>query len=132
MDNKGHLLNRLQAATDIPRDKAEEAAESVLRHLRERLGPEASDLEAQLPQDVKPMFTGNVADRIASFVTPQDKFHFDEYIGMVAQDAELDRDTAEQVILSVFHELKDHVGDGEARHVAAVLPGDIERVWQRA
>lgn len=133
MENKGHLINQIVEATGLPdRGKVERATESALRQLHERLGPEADHLEAQLPEDVKPMFAGSTLGKLRDALTPSDKFHFDEMVQRVADEGEIDRDTAAEVTTQLFHQLKSHISDGEARHVASVLPSDMQRVWERA
>lgn len=133
MENKGQLINELQAASGLPeREKVEQVAAAVLRLLYQRLGPEADDFVAQLPNDVKPMLTGGVGGRVRDALVPQDKFHFEDMVERVAQDGGIDRAKAREMTVMVFHELKEHVSEGETRHVASVLPQDLQQVWERA
>lgn len=133
MDNKGQLLTKLQSASGLAdRAQVELVAESVLRQLHSRLGPEADHLEAQLPGDLKPLFTGGALGKAAEALTPHGKFDFEQMIDQVARDGGVDRSKAQQITITLFHELKEHVSDGEVNHVAAVLPADIKQIWQRA
>ena len=133
MDNKGELLNGLQASCGFEdRDVAERVAGTVLHLLHDRLGPEADDLAAQLPEDVKPLYAGGVLERIKDALTPQDKFDFDEMVERVASEGELDAAVARDATLAVFAQLKSHISDGQSEHVRAALPFDIQQAWEQA
>lgn len=133
MDNKGELLNTLQEACDVEdRDQAEKVAAAVLHQLHDRLGPEADHLAAQLPEDVKPLYEGGMLERIKDALTPDDKIHFDQLVQRVADEGDVGTDVALEATMHVFSQLKAHISDGQARHVAAALPGDIQEVWDRA
>lgn len=133
MDNRGQLLNELQAQTGLPdRETVERVSAAVLRQLHDRLGPEADHLEAQLPQDVKPMFSGGMLDKVKDAVAGTERFGYEEMLERVATDGGVDRQQAERATTLVFHMLKEHISDGERRHVGAVLPSDIQEAWERA
>lgn len=133
MDNKGQLLNELQSESGLPdRETVQRVAQSVLSQLHDRLGPEADHLEAQLPQDLKPYFSGGILQRAKSAVTGQDKFNYEQMVAKVADDGGVDRQKAEQLTSAVFQKVKEHISDGESRHVAAALPKDIQQAWDSA
>lgn len=133
MDNKGHLLNQLQKKSGIDdRDKVERVTRAVLSQLHDRLGPEADHLEAQLPEDVKPLYRPGPVQRVVNAVTADSKFHFDEMVQNVATEAQVDSEKAREMTHEIFHQLKEQISEGEVRHVAAVLPSDIQQEWERA
>lgn len=132
MHNRGELFHHLERQLDLPRPQLEQAAEAVLHALHERLGPEADHLGAQLPEDVKPMFLPPPAPQQPTGAHAPHKLHLADFVAHVADDGGIGRREAELLTAAVFHELKAHITEGESRHVAAVLPGDIKEVWERA
>jgi uncharacterized protein (DUF2267 family) len=130
--NVGELYNHVEEQTGLPRPLIERATEAVLLELHHRIGPEAAHLQSQLPHDVAKVFAGGIYERVADAIAPAERFGMRELVGRVARDGGIDRQHAEQVTQAVFHELKAHVTEGQARHVAAALPRDIEAVWDQA
>lgn len=126
MHSKGTFVDELRSSASVDdRDEAERMLGAVLHALHDRLGSEADHLVAQLPSDVKPLVDPGEGDGVV-------KLSWDEFIERVAHECAIDLDRAEEVTRSVFHVLKEHISDGEARHVSAQLPRDLKDAWAEA
>jgi uncharacterized protein (DUF2267 family) len=131
MHNKGEFIHRLQADVGLlDRDEAEKILSSVLTTLRGRLTPgEAAHVEAQLPEDLKPVWRGNVLQDAAHKLIGSDKLNFDQFMDKIAQETGLTRQRAEDLTKAVFHLLKETITEGEGRDLMAQLPKRLQVAW---
>ncbi|MCE9668445.1 DUF2267 domain-containing protein [Myxococcus stipitatus] len=120
------FLRDLQGRAGIDRERAEQAAESVLCTLEQRLiGSEAEDLEAQLPRKVRDLLQR--CPRHEGL--PPRKFKMLEFIQMVADDLDTTPNEAERLTRAVFLTVREHISEGEADDVIGQLPGDMRTLW---
>jgi uncharacterized protein (DUF2267 family) len=131
MHNKGEFIHRLQANTGVAdRGEAETILSSVLTTLRGRLTPkEAGDVEAQLPEDMKPVWRGNVLQDAAHQLMGPEKLKYDEFMDKIAQETGLTRVRAEEMTKAIFHLLKEQISEGEANDVLSQLPKRLQVAW---
>jgi uncharacterized protein (DUF2267 family) len=102
----------------------------VLTTLRGRLTPgEAAHVEAQLPEDLKPVWRGNVLQDAAHKLIGSDKLNFDQFMDKIAQETGLTRQRAEDLTKAVFHLLKETITEGEGRDLMAQLPKRLQVAW---
>jgi uncharacterized protein (DUF2267 family) len=111
--------------------RAESLTFAVFQELRDRLTRgEASDVDAQLPAGLKPMW--EFLDRPGRHVR---KLHEPEFIGEVRLIASLpDEVEAERAVVAVFATLQELLGsptgmEGEAWDVMSQLPKDLKKLW---
>jgi uncharacterized protein (DUF2267 family) len=111
------FVTEVQAEADLPdREAAERAARATLQTLAERIvGDEAEDLAAQLPVEL--------ADALRSGAEA-DVFGFEEFVGRVAERADLDESHALRAAQSVLATAAHAVTGEEFRHVLSQLPNE--------
>lgn len=109
--------------------QARHATAAVLRALRDRLTPEeAADAAAQLPQELKQLWSGG-----RRALHPPIKMHRREFLQRVRLDGDLESlEQAAKVTDAVFAALKEQLSPGEAADIVAQLPRDLKAVWARA
>ena len=122
------FLRDLEAKAGISRERAEQAAQSVLCVLEQRLiDTEAKHLEAQLPRKLRdllqrcPRHMGDV---------PR-KFKVEQFLAMVSEDLDTTPNEAERLSRAVFATVRDHISEGEAEDVMGQLPTDLRALWAR-
>ncbi len=116
---------------DLSRERAEDVTTAVLQVLRERIGPEAEHMDAQLPAGPKRFWQER------EFEEEVKRLHRDEFFGRVAAAADLsepDVPKAVKVVFKVLQKaLKSPTGEeGEAWDVFSRLPKDLKKVWTAA
>jgi uncharacterized protein (DUF2267 family) len=111
--------------------RSESLTFAVLQELRDRLTRgEASDVDAQLPAALKPMW--EFLDRPGRHVR---KLHAPQFVGEVRLIASLpDEVEAERAVVAVFATLQELLGsptgmEGEAWDVMSQLPKDLKKLW---
>lgn len=131
MHNKGEFLHKLQANVGLAdRDSAEMVTRSVLTTLRSRISKEeAEDVEAQLPQDLKPLWHGNLLEQAKTTLTGPNKLTKDQFVDKVAEDLHISREQAIRSVEGVFHLLKEQISAGEAKDVMDQLPKALKVIW---
>jgi uncharacterized protein (DUF2267 family) len=116
---------------------AERGVQIVLSILSHRLtAEEQSDVEAQLPTDLKRVWNNRVW--IANFFWLSGKRlkyrHLIELMSLV--DNEIKREQlplhAESITKGVFHVLKELISEGESEDIAGSLPGEIREFYNAA
>lgn len=134
MNNKGEWVHRLQADVGlIDREETERVLKAVLTTLRSRIMPqEADDLEAQLPEDLKPLWRGNVLQKVAAKLTGPDTLNYEQFLNKIADDLDVSTDRALEFTRAVFHLIKEQVSPGEADQVCGQLPKALKVVWLEA
>ena len=131
MHNKGEFIHKLQANTGvIDKAEAEQILGSVLTTLRGRLTPdEASHVEAQLPEDMKEVWRGNILQDAAHRLKGPDELDYDEFLDKIKDETDLTRERAEAMTRAVFQLLKAQISEGETDHVASQLPKRLKVAW---
>ncbi len=125
-----HLYARVSIEADIESlEDSRQATAAVLRALRDRLTPgEAAQAAAQLPQELKRLWTGGCLPLGRPL-----KLHRREFLERVRVDAGLKSlGQAEMVTDAVFAGLKEQLSPGEADDIVAQLPRDLKAQWARA
>ncbi len=112
----GQVQHRARLSSE---EEAVRATRATLSTLGERLGGgEASDVAAQLPQE------------IAIFLKPEDeeadRFDVNEFFGRVERREQVDRPDAVFHSRCVIHVLSDAVSGGEFEDIRAQLPEDYK------
>jgi uncharacterized protein (DUF2267 family) len=103
---------------------------SVLTTLRSRITKEeADDVEAQLPQDLKPLWHGNLLEQAKTSLTGPSKLTKDQFIDKVCDDLHISRDQALRSVEGVFHLLKEQISEGESNDVMDQLPKALKVIW---
>jgi uncharacterized protein (DUF2267 family) len=124
------LYSRVGVEADIESlEESRQATAAVLRALRDRLTPEEADQAvAQLPQELKDLWTGG-----ASSARRPTKVRRKEFLERVRRDGGLKSiGQAEIVTDAVFAGLKEQLSAGEADDIIAQLPRDLKALWVRA
>lgn len=112
--------------TGLPRPEAEAAAVAVLCALEHRLfGSAPRKLEAQLPSRIREQIQGCHlhAGAPARKLTPDEFFHF------VGEHLQKTPKQAEPITQHVFRALRIQLSAGEAEHVIAQLPKELQALW---
>ena len=128
--DRGFLAEVAQAMACNAR-RAEAVTRAVLRELHDRLtSPEADDLAAQLPRELKRMWSEFDRPR-----TMPRKIHRSAFLRHVRENANLrTEEEAERATRAVFRALQLLLGssrglEGEAWDVFSQLPKDLKRLW---
>lgn len=122
----GTFLNELCANSGLARDRAEQAAVSVLCILTQRIQQgEAGNLEAQLPAKLRELV--QTCDRHLDM--KPSKVRRAEFITMVADDLSVPPQEAELIARNVLSTVRQHISDGEAGQVEQELPRDMRDLW---
>ena len=122
------VLKDLEKKANIGRELAEQAAQSVLCLLEQRLiDTEAKHLEAQLPRKMR-----DLLQRCARHegTTPR-KYKLEQFLAMVAEDLDTTPNEAERLSRAVFATVREHISEGEAEDVMGQLPIDLRSLWMR-
>lgn len=137
--NKAEFIYKIQELTALPsQEMAQDAAMIVLSLLSHRLTPEeASDVVAQLPQDLRQLWNSDTW--ITNFLTlsGQKQLRYRKKEELYSQIRnEIDKRQLpvgpEHLATAVFHTLKQQISEGESEDIAAQLPEDIEQLWRAA
>lgn len=122
------FLRDLEAKANIGRERAEQAAQSVLCLLEQRLmDTEAKHLEAQLPQKVRDLLQRCPRHQ----GTAPRKFKLEQFLAMVAEDLDTTPNEAERLSRAVFTTVREHISEGESEDVMGQLPLDLRALWMR-
>lgn len=131
--NEDKFLHEIEVRTELPRDKAFEAAIAVLQELHDRLTPkEANDLAAQLPKSFKVRWHSfDMRDRQVR------RTHKKDFVRHIADAAEISSLQARKALIATFKALQMQLGsttgkEGEAWDVLSQLPKDLKQVWLEA
>lgn len=122
------FLRDLCAIGNMDEALAECAAVSVLCGLERRVfGPEAKDLDAQLPSKLR-----ELVQRCSLHQgKPERKFGREEFFQMVADDLKKNANEVEPIIRSVILAVRAQVSEGEAEQFGNMLPHDLKELWAR-
>jgi uncharacterized protein (DUF2267 family) len=122
------FLKDLEKKANIGRERAEQAAQSVLCLLEQRLiGDEVKHLEAQLPRKVR-----DLLQRCPRHEgTAPSKFKLEQFLTMVSEDLDTTPNEAERLSRAVFATVREHISEGEADDVMGQLPADLRALWAR-
>lgn len=117
--NFSRFVQRVQERSRAPsREASTTATISVLTTLSERISPgQRRNLSAQLPNELKPMFTSN--DRPESFGAQ-------EFVRRVKGRCGVEHDEAAALTQAVLGTLGEAITPGEIDDVAAELPKDFD------
>lgn len=125
------FLSEVSRRLDVSRDQAEELTTAVLQVLRDRIGAEAEDMDAQLPVGLKRFWQARtLGEEII-------RIHKDEFFIRVAAAARIPEADAPRAVKAVFKvlqkALKSPTGEeGEAWDILSRLPKDLKKVWSAA
>ncbi|MBJ6760773.1 DUF2267 domain-containing protein [Myxococcaceae bacterium JPH2] len=124
----GFFLKDLQKRAGVDAARAEQAAQSVLCLIEQRLmGGEVKDLEAQLPQKLR-----DVLQRCPRHEgKPPRKFGLLAFLAQVAEDLDITTNEAERLSRAVLVTVREHISEGEAEDVIGQLPADLQALWAR-
>ena len=116
------FMGEVQHRLELPdTGRAVRATRAVLQSLGERLqAGEADDLAASLPMEV---------DFYLESAESGQRFDYDEFVGRVADRAEVDRSDAAYYGKVVFGLVSELVSAGEIEQVRAQLPDDYEDLF---
>ena len=116
------FMGEVQHRLELPdTGRAVRATRAVLQSLGERLhAGEAQDLGGSLPMEV---------DFYLESVESGQRFGYDEFVGRVADRAEVDRSDAAYYGKVVFGLVSELVSAGEIEQVRAQLPDDYEDLF---
>jgi CBS domain-containing protein len=90
------------------------------------MSEEARHMEAQLPRKVVALM-----ERCEKHQgQPYWKFSRAEFLGMVAEDLNVDLAEAERITCAVLATVREHISEGEAEDVLGQLPRDLRTLWQ--
>lgn len=119
------FLEDLMNIGNLDADEAEAAAVSVVCALEQRIhAQEAKDLNAQLPLKLAELLY-----RCERHAGKPLRFDLNGLYDMVAEDLQVDRESAVPLVHFVFCALRGRVSEGEAADVASQLPEDIKDLW---
>ena len=114
------FLRDLQRIGGLREDLAERSAVAVLSVLERRVLPGgARHLEAQLPSKLRELLVHSAQSRFGRVA----------FLRMVAGELGIEPEAAEPIVRAVFRAVRAKISDGEARDVAAELPGDLAELW---
>ncbi|MFB6196179.1 MAG: DUF2267 domain-containing protein [Haloplanus sp.] len=115
----GEVQHRLELATE---GEAAKATRVVLTTLGERLGEgEASDIASQLPMEI---------DRYLTEPDGGQQFSYQEFIGRVADRADIEEADANYYAQALVALLDDCVQEGELQQARAQLPDDYDSLFE--
>ncbi|NHN61381.1 MULTISPECIES: DUF2267 domain-containing protein [Halorussus] len=116
------FMGEVQHRLELPdTGRAVRATRAVLQSLAERLqAGEAEDLAASLPMEV---------DYYLESADSGQRFDYDEFVGRVADRANVDRSDAAYYGKVVFGLVSELVSAGEIEQVRAQLPDDYEDLF---
>ncbi|WP_435181787.1 DUF2267 domain-containing protein [Halorussus sp. AFM4] len=116
------FMGEVQHRLELPdTGRAVRATRAVLQSLGERLqAGEAEDLAASLPMEV---------DYYLESADSGQRFDYDEFVGKVADRANVDRSDAAYYAKAVFGLVSELVSAGEIEQVRAQLPDDYEDLF---
>ncbi|MFP2906827.1 DUF2267 domain-containing protein [Pyxidicoccus sp. 3LFB2] len=122
------FLRDLESKANISRERAEQAAQSVLCLLEQRLmDGEVKHLEAQLPRKVRELLQRCPRHQ----GTAPRKFKLEQFLAMVSEDLDTTPNEAERLSRAVFATVREHISEGEAEDVMGQLPLDLRALWAR-
>ncbi|MGW5160862.1 DUF2267 domain-containing protein [Nonomuraea wenchangensis] len=111
------FITIVEQAADVPAEEAERVSCLTLRTLARRITMgEAEDLGERLPDRLRPCVQAD---------GPTEKFHLDEFIRRIAEQMEVDPDTAERRACGVLAALWRAVGPDEFDDLRSELPSDF-------
>ena len=136
--NKDDFIKRVMELADIQdKNTAERGAQIVLSILSHRLTPdEASDVEDQLPHDLKRIWNNQVwITNLYRLSGRRLKYrHRIELMSII--ENEILRESlplnAESLTKAVFHTLKEQITAGESEDILAQLPNEVREFFKAA
>jgi uncharacterized protein (DUF2267 family) len=112
------FLRAVATRAGVPQDEAAVITEAVLETLAERIsGGEARDLAAQLP--------GPLQRPLQDAAEPAEPFELDEFVGRVADRADLEPEEALEATRAVLATVREAVTGGEFEDVLSQLPREF-------
>lgn len=111
---------------------AEVGTNAVLQTLHDRLPEDqAEHLESHLPEDLKPLLSRGLTDRLAAMWRGPEKMSKREFLGRVQRRARLkDAKGSAELTQGVFKALKKQIPAEEVENVYSRLPGDLKGYWK--
>lgn len=133
--NAGEFINQVSGLTGLNRDESAIATEIVMGFVSHRIQQEeAEDVESQLPLGIKELWKSErslgFADRIFNLRLDYDSR--EEFYSLIQNELKEEEitESAGRIVYAVFRTLKDQVSEGQARHIWANLPIDIQEIWE--
>lgn len=129
--NRGEFLHAVERQLALSsRDEAEKVAACVLGLLSDRLTPEeAGNVESQLPEGIKQLWRGNLANVMRHRLEGVQKFSRAQFVQHVAEHLKLPEDRARSSIEGVFAVLRQQITPGLADNLQAQLPKGLQVMW---
>lgn len=136
--NYNEFIEKVKTLANLPdEERADKATGIVFKLLGRRLTKgEAKDVESQLPKLLKENWAGSkfAETLIRAFegqLTYSTKEELYDIVGkeLAKQGIAVD---PEEVVVAVFHTLKEQIDVGEQEDVASQLPRDIKKLWAEA
>jgi uncharacterized protein (DUF2267 family) len=116
------FIEQVGALVDVPLEEAEALTEATLRTLARRISRgQARDLAQRVPVEFGPFL---VKDREEA-----EAFPYDEFVELVADDADVDYLTADEGVGAVLRVLRDVVGEKEFADTMAQLPRELREMF---
>ncbi|MDP1809290.1 MAG: DUF2267 domain-containing protein [Actinomycetota bacterium] len=113
---------------------AELATDAVLQTLHDRLTEgQAEHIESHLPEELKPLLSRGLTDRLVAMWRGPEKMSRSEFLGLVQRRAHLeDTKKSEYLTQGVFKALKKQIPAEEVENVCSQLPRDLKDLWKVA
>ena len=116
------LISHVSDLAGLDRSEAERAAHATLATLAERITEgEATDLAAQLPQNLQPALEGTTESG--------EPFGIDEFFRRVAEREDVSAGAAEEHARAVLVTVSQAVTGGEIEHVLSQLPEEYRELF---